>query len=414
MKLLCSLTLLLLTSTLLAQNTNYIVTTANSATPGQHNTIIGPLAGNAAMTGDENVFLGKSVGNVNTSGNQNTFLGYATGARNTTGSFNTFLGYISGFANTIGQYNTFLGYRAGDSNVSGSSNTFVGYRSGDDNTTGYSNTFVGYVAGQNNVNGHSNTFLGYFTGNANTSGAQNTLIGYQAGYNTTIGEQNTFLGYQAGYNNTTGSNNIIIGPKSGTAIITSDDNVLMGYNSQAENGLKNAIAIGANSRVAMSNSLILGNQVNVGIGTSAPANRLEVVSESPSLTLTNLTNASPAAQTTDQFLTVNEKGEVIKARYQLRINSPSEWSDKVFASTYQLRSLPAVATYVAQHGHLPGVPSAEQVAKEGVDLVKMNATLLEKVEELTLYGIQQDKKSERQQKEIDELKALVKQLLEKK
>jgi hypothetical protein len=53
--------------------------------------------------------------------------------------------------------------------------------------------------------------------------------------------------------------------------------------------------------------------------------------------------------------------------------------------------LSAVASYVRQQGHLPGVPSAEQVQQEGIDLVKMNSLLLEKVEELTLYGIQQEK-----------------------
>jgi len=76
---------------------------------------------------------------------------------------------------------------------------------------------------------------------------------------------------------------------------------------------------------------------------------------------------------------------VVKARYQLRISDVSQWSDKVFSP----RPLSQVATYVRQQGHLPGVPSAEQVQREGVDLVRMNSLLLEKVEELTLYGIEQ-------------------------
>ncbi|TAE34198.1 MAG: bZIP transcription factor, partial [Cytophagales bacterium] len=50
--------------------------------------------------------------------------------------------------------------------------------------------------------------------------------------------------------------------------------------------------------------------------------------------------------------------------------------------------------------HLPGVPSAEQVVSEGVDMAKMDAKLLEKIEELTLYVIELEKKSE----QIDILK----------
>jgi hypothetical protein len=74
----------------------------------------------------------------------------------------------------------------------------------------------------------------------------------------------------------------------------------------------------------------------------------------------------------------------------------------VFSPTYQLWSLAALATYIAQQGHLPGVPAAEQVLRQGVDAAQFNATLLEKIEELTLYAIQQ-------QNEINALKRLVKQ-----
>jgi hypothetical protein len=266
-------------------------------------------------------------------------------------------------------------------------------------------------------------FIGSKSGYVNRSGNQNTLLGYQAGYNLTS-SSNTLVGYQAGRNVTTGSNNIIVGPMSGTAITDGSDNVLLGYNSQAEDGLHNATAIGSGSRVAVSNALILGNGANVGIGTSAPATPLEVVSpkaDQSGLRLTSLTTSSPSALATDQFLTVNQQGDVVKARYQLRISDVSQWSDKVFSPTYQLRPLGAVASYVHQQGHLPGIPSTEQVQREGVDLVKMNSLLLEKVEELTLYGIEQVKTNQQQQQvlqqqqvRIDKLERLVEQLLQKK
>lgn len=109
---------------------------------------------------------------------------------------------------------------------------------------------------------------------------------------------------------------------------------------------------------------------------------------------------------------------MVKARYQLRITSVSEWSDNVFDPAYSLRSLRWVEWYVKQNGHLPGIPSADQVVKEGVELVKLNAVLLEKVEELTLYSIQQQKELEQvkqhHQQEIEELKQLLKAVLQKK
>ncbi|GAB3953344.1 hypothetical protein GCM10028805_36870 [Spirosoma harenae] len=415
---------------------SYLVNFANPSDVGTGNNIIGAQAGYYNQA-DYNVFIGHQSGYSNVTGTDNVFVGTKTGYANI-GSSNTFLGYQAGQSNTTGSNNLFLGWLSGQANTSGLLNVFVGGYTGYSNTSGQLNTFLGYATGSNNTTGRVNTFLGGYAGESNTTGIQNTYVGYQAGRATTTGNNNSIMGYQAGSNLTTGSNNIIIGPKSGTAVTDGSDNVLMGYNSQAEEGLQNAIAIGANSRVTASHALILGNQVNVGIGTSAPTNRLEVISQSPNtsgLTLTNLTEASPAIRTTDQFLTVNEKGEVVKARYQLRISSPAEWSDKVFSSSYQLRSLPSVATYIAKQGHLPGVPSAEQVAKDGIDLVKMNALLLEKVEELTLYSIQlanenqtirQQLQSEHNQQqaridwlekqhkqEIAEVKKLVNQLLKK-
>lgn len=73
------------------------------------------------------------------------------------------------------------------------------------------------------------------------------------------------------------------------------------------------------------------------------------------------------------------------------------WSDFVFDDNYRLPSLKEVEQYISQHRHLPDIPSAKEVEQEGIDLGQMNAKLLQKVEELTLYVIDL-------QKQIDELK----------
>ena len=61
------------------------------------------------------------------------------------------------------------------------------------------------------------------------------------------------------------------------------------------------------------------------------------------------------------------------------------WPDYVFANTYRLPPLPEVEAFISAHRHLPGVPSATEVQANGLDVGQMEAALLKKVEELTLY-----------------------------
>ena len=84
------------------------------------------------------------------------------------------------------------------------------------------------------------------------------------------------------------------------------------------------------------------------------------------------------------------------------------WSDFVFAPDYVLKDLDQVATFIKTNGHLPDVPSEKEVIENGIDLGDMDATLLQKIEELTLYTIAQEKKIkalEKENEEIDDLKA---------
>ncbi|CAM1368308.1 exported hypothetical protein [Tenacibaculum sediminilitoris] len=109
----------------------------------------------------------------------------------------------------------------------------------------------------------------------------------------------------------------------------------------------------------------------------------------------------------------------------------SGWSDFVFYEDYQLPTLTEVENHIKEKGHLKDIPSAKEVEKNGFFLGAMDAKLLQKIEELTLYTIEQEKnlktqnsKIEEQQKEIEalkkqnskiqELEKLVKKLLEDK
>lgn len=77
------------------------------------------------------------------------------------------------------------------------------------------------------------------------------------------------------------------------------------------------------------------------------------------------------------------------------------WSDYVFKPAYKLPSLSSVKDYIDRNQHLPEVPSEAEAIKNGVNLGEMNKLLLKKVEELTLYLIEQNKKLEVQQQQIE-------------
>jgi len=81
--------------------------------------------------------------------------------------------------------------------------------------------------------------------------------------------------------------------------------------------------------------------------------------------------------------------------------STTTFPDYVFKKDYRLLSLSEVKTYIDHNQHLPGIPSAREVEKEGMNVAEMNKLLMKKVEELTLYAIE----NERKDKEKDKLLA---------
>jgi hypothetical protein len=89
-----------------------------------------------------------------------------------------------------------------------------------------------------------------------------------------------------------------------------------------------------------------------------------------------------------------------------------EWSDFVFENDYNLPTLKEVENHIKEKGHLKDIPSAKEVAENGIFLGEMNSKLLQKIEELTLYTIEQEKKIEKQSKEIIELKSLNEKFIE--
>src|SRR5690606_5267557 len=86
------------------------------------------------------------------------------------------------------------------------------------------------------------------------------------------------------------------------------------------------------------------------------------------------------------------------------VDSQVAWPDYVFEDNYTLPDLKEVHSFVKANKHLPDVPSAKEVEENGINLGEMNKILLEKVEQLTLYLIEQQEEIDTLRKEVEELK----------
>jgi hypothetical protein len=157
------------------------------------------------------------------------------------------------------------------------------------------------------------------------------------------------------------------------------------YNQQATTGWNNQIRFSGSSgiRHIIADDYGTGNLlIKPGEGGGA-SNVLEVQGK---IKVGNVTTPSP-----NEYSLYVEKG-VLAERFKCAIKTTSDWSDFVFDECYDLRSLDEVEDYLTKNKHLPDVPSAEEMVKNGMDVAKMNALLLRKIEELTLYVIDLKKK----------------------
>lgn len=112
-------------------------------------------------------------------------------------------------------------------------------------------------------------------------------------------------------------------------------------------------------------------------------------------------NVGIGTKTPDSKLTVN--GKIHTKEVKVDLNG---WSDFVFENDYDLPTLEEVEKHIEEKGHLKGIPSAKEVKENGIFLGEMDAKLLQKIEELTLYIIELKKESIKQQKIIQENKII--------
>lgn len=98
------------------------------------------------------------------------------------------------------------------------------------------------------------------------------------------------------------------------------------------------------------------------------------------------------------------KGGILTEHCRVGKDSTADWSDYVFSKDYKLTKLDSVEEYIKQNHHLKDIPTTDDVTKNGIDVAQMDAQLLKKVEELTLYVIQLQKDNEALKKEVETLK----------
>ncbi len=101
------------------------------------------------------------------------------------------------------------------------------------------------------------------------------------------------------------------------------------------------------------------------------------------------------------------KGKI--AAEEVKVASHNNWPDFVFDKEYALPTLKEVESHIKEKGHLKDIPSAKEVAENGIFLGEMNAKLLQKIEELTLYTIAQEKKIKTFENQNNEIKMLKKE-----
>ncbi len=240
--------------------------------------------------------------------------------------------------------NTFVGFESGLTNTDGELNAGLGYKSLANNTSGVKNVGVGYESLLVNNLGQKNVGIGYRTLRTNTSGEGNIAIGSEAMIANTTGDQNIAIGEGSMMNITSnGSSNVAIGYQSGLGLNTGTDNTYLGTSASSTNTISNGTAIGAKSYVGADNSLVLGAisgvngataDVNVGIGTSTPSNKLEVIGDAAKFDSVIIVNGATAGY----VLTSDASGN---ASWQPGGGS-SLWTDGG-ATTYRTDVLDSVA-----------------------------------------------------------------------
>ncbi len=427
------------TSTATINLNNGIGNTLNKITTGSDNNAFGANALLNTTTGKNNTAIGRSCLINNSTGSQNNSIGYTALYNNISGNFNSALGTASLYNNKTGDFNTayggYSGYNLGLSGIKNSNNTFVGYKAGYD-VDGNNNTIIGAnILGASNLNNH--VIIGDGSGNQrifiNNSGnmgigtttptAKVEIAGGDLKVSTNrILAGNSFSNWILSDNNfSIIANKSVIIEGNGDGSVQHLEIANKTINAAGQFGLAGGDGYHSNIakkgdvtlRASTSGSLILTNEGRTGGANdikfvtqdNEPTSQVRMLIDKKGKILIG-TETAPIAVGSDNVSAYKlfVKGGILTEEVRVRLSS--DWADYVFNKNYQLKPLKEVEKFINRNGHLPNVPSAKEIKENGLELGNIVTIQQEKIEELTLYAIQQ-------QKEIEELKALVKKLLDK-
>lgn len=352
---------------------------------------------------DSNTAIGKSTLKANTTGAKNTAVGTQSLYSNTTGNNNSSFGYMALLNNTTGNNNVAVGQNALRDNTA-DYNTAVGTAALRYNSTGRKNTAIGASALHANTTGNYNTAVGTSALDVNTTGAYNTALGEEAlmrnivgKYNVAVGvqalinntaNQNTAVGRRALANNTTGAYNTAIGYQAMEESTTGSRNIAIGYEAEVIDGTAdNQLVIG---------STIYGEQIydkanlRIGIGTDSPSYTLDVNGEVRATAFNQSSDRRLKEDIADIKTNVKTITEIRPVEYVWNVKGKEKGGD-------DKKHLGFIAQEIEKV--LPSLVQTDEEGYKSVNYIEVIPVLTKAIQE--------------QQKEIEELKIMVKQLLKK-
>jgi trimeric autotransporter adhesin len=438
-----------------------------SNTTGKNNSFFGDGSGRYNTAGGFNSFFGVNAGIFNTTGNDNSFFGNSAGISNTTGGDNVFFGSSAGFSNTTGGYNSFFGVLAGSSNTTGGSNSFFGTGAGSSNTVESRNSFIG--SGSDGAAGITNaTALGY---QAKVTQSNSLVLGSINGINSATADTKVGIGTTAPQaklhveGNAYFNGNVSFGTVNSYATLTFqndstvNDPIAMidtapgGRTWRFGGGVGGAGLFTIRDDTAGANRFSIRSDGNIGIGTTNAYAKLTFAYDSTVSDPIAMIDTAPGGRSWRfgggvggaglftirddtagaNRLTIASDGNVgigttnpteklqvvgnIKVSGTILYGLSSdaeEIPDYVFEPGYELMPVQELERYLSSEKHLPSVPSAAEIKQNGLNLSEFQMKLLKKIEELTLYIVQQAKAINQKKSEIASLNAQQQTAIEKK
>ncbi|MDO3426768.1 hypothetical protein QWT87_17970 [Chryseobacterium sp. APV1] len=304
---------------------------------------------------------------------KNLFFG--GGVNNATSILNTVFGIGAFTQNTTGGGNTAIGSNAMSILSNGNSNTAVGSGAMNNSQSGSDNVAIGTNALESFISSSGNTAIGSHAMAYGSTGTNNTAIGVSGLRYLKSGTANVSVGSESFRSLDNGSNNINLGYSNARNILSGNNNIFIGTNIVPYN------ATSPNNELNIGN-WIVGNNGTIGIG--------------------QFTNQLPADGITadGEKYKLFVKDGIRTEKVKVDIAANNGWADYVFEKDYKLMPLNSVEKFIKENGHLPEVPTTEEAIKNGIELKEMNILLLKKIEELTLYTIEQQKRIEALEKKV--------------